>query len=283
MRDFQTLLAAANADGRYVGVRLDVREGSLPYGISGHVGPYGRVAFFLEEVVRFTRSCAAAYIFDPAFFCPKRGVVEANGPELMKQVIAYIKHYAEGVPVIIDGRYCGGVIANRLQAEYVFGYLCADAVTVSPLLGMESLAPFFDYPGAGVFTLCTASEPGADQLLGLLMPSGQDLGDFVAKTVSDRWRHRGGLMVDGAASSVVACLHKEAETSPLMIDGDLAKPLQLPATIAAITKENPVSFLVTTIWVVHASTDRDFAPAAEAAATRINEQIKRCVPTTQPA
>ncbi|HLF02265.1 MAG TPA: orotidine-5'-phosphate decarboxylase [Anaerolineales bacterium] len=102
-----------------------------------------------------------------AAFKPNAAFFELLGPEgwaALKDVIAYVP---PDIPVILDAKR--GDIANTAEAyaRSAFDELGAHAITASPYLGRDSLAPFLNRPDRGVFLLCKTSNPGAGEIQSL--------------------------------------------------------------------------------------------------------------------
>jgi uridine monophosphate synthetase len=112
---------------------------------------------FCLRLIEATHDLATAYKPNAAFF-------EALGPsgwEALKEVIDAVP---DEIPVLLDAKR--GDISSTAQAyaRSTFSRLGADAVTISPYLGQESITPFTDDPAHGVFLLCKTSNPGASDL-----------------------------------------------------------------------------------------------------------------------
>jgi uridine monophosphate synthetase len=112
---------------------------------------------FCLRLVDATADLAAAYKPNTAFF----EVFGADGLRLLEQLIAAI---SDGIPVILDAKR--GDIASTAQAyaQAAFDTLHANAITLSPYLGYDSLAPFLENPARGVFLLCKTSNPSSGDL-----------------------------------------------------------------------------------------------------------------------
>ncbi|HEY44565.1 MAG TPA: orotidine-5'-phosphate decarboxylase [Anaerolineae bacterium] len=115
---------------------------------------------FCCRLIEATADQACAFKPNSAFF----EVFGAEGWTALREVIAAVP---EGIPVILDAKR--GDIASTAQAysRAVFETLGADAVTLSPYLGSDSLEPFLADPERGVFLLCKTSNPSADDLQAL--------------------------------------------------------------------------------------------------------------------
>ena len=81
--------------------------------------------------------------------------------------------------------------------------LQADAITANPLMGRDALAPLIDGArerGAGVFLLVRTSNPGADDVLDLVLANGRPLWEQLARMTAEL----GGATAPGALADVGA-------------------------------------------------------------------------------
>lgn len=147
---------------------------------------------FCLRLIEATSGVAAAFKPNAAFF-------EAFGPEgvaVLQQVIAAVP---DGIPVILDAKR--GDISSTAQAyaQAAFQTLGADAITLSPYLGRDSLEPFLSDAEHGVFLLCKTSNPGSGDLQDLTVdPQGLRLYEVVAKRANE-WNQKDNLgLVVGA-------------------------------------------------------------------------------------
>ena len=112
---------------------------------------------FCLRLIEATKDYALAFKPNAAFF-------EALGSEGWEALQAVIKAVPEGIPVILDAKR--GDISSTAQAyaRSAFETLGADAITLSPYLGYDSLTPFMQDPEKGIFLLCKTSNPGSVDL-----------------------------------------------------------------------------------------------------------------------
>lgn len=148
---FSKLEARARQTGSLLCVGLDPHLPDLP-----RPDAFAARDFCLR-LIEATADLAAAFKPNAGFF----EVFGAKGTEVLLEVIRAVP---EGVPVILDAKR--GDIASTAQAyaHAVFQTLGADAVTLSPYLGYDSLQPFLEDSQRGVFMLCKTSNPGAADL-----------------------------------------------------------------------------------------------------------------------
>lgn len=115
---------------------------------------------FCWRLIEATADQACAFKPNSAFF----EVFGAEGWTALREVIAAVP---EGIPVILDAKRGDIASTGHAYSRAVFETLGADAVTLSPYLGRDSLEPFLADPERGVFLLCKTSNPSADDLQAL--------------------------------------------------------------------------------------------------------------------
>ena len=195
----------------------------------------------------------------------------------LERTIEYIHRAYPGVPVILDSKR--GDIGNTAEryAIEAFERYGADAVTVNPYLGSDSLEPFLRREDRGVIVLCRTSNPGARDLQDL--PVGQDgrrLYHAVAELAASRWNTRGNcLLVVGATyPQELAEIRQIVGEMPLLVPGvgaqggDVAQVVRNGQTAAG------TGLIVSSSrGILYASNGDDFASAARAAALSLRNQI----------
>jgi uridine monophosphate synthetase len=146
--------------------KLEIRSGLIDsilcVGLDPHIEDLNQkgisgVFDFCKHLINETGEFAAA-------FKPNSGFFEAFGAEgfsVLKDVIEYIP---AGIPVILDGKRGDISSTARAYADAVFDYFEADAVTLNPYLGRDSIECFIENPRRAAFLLCKTSNPGADDL-----------------------------------------------------------------------------------------------------------------------
>jgi len=218
---FADRLARAVADRRTpVLVGLDPRYEKLPAGMESLGAGSGERADWVGKAVAYRRFCEAVIdVVAPlvAVVKPQAAFFEELGPPGMtalKDVIDYAR--AKGLLVIVDGKRND---IGTTAAAYATGYLgspalsawAADALTVSPYLGADSLDPFIDVAtrrGAGIFVLVKTSNPGGGMFQDLLI-DGEPLYLHVAKAVDTWSRQTQSSCGYGAVGAVVGATYPD--------------------------------------------------------------------------
>jgi len=112
---------------------------------------------FCLRLIKATHESALAFKPNAAFF-------EALGPEGWEALQGVIQAVPEGIPVILDAKRGDISSTAKAYANSAFTRLGADAITLSPYLGYDSLVPFMADPEKGIFLLCKTSNPGSVDL-----------------------------------------------------------------------------------------------------------------------
>lgn len=156
MRDFRSRLEAAWARrGSLVCVGLDPEIERFPRALAGVPAP---IYEFNKAIIDATADAVCA--FKPQFAHYAAYAAE----DQLERTIDYIHRQHPGILVILDAKRGDvGHTAQRYAAE-AFERYGADAVTVNPYLGLDSLEPFLEYGDRGTFVLCRTSNPGARDL-----------------------------------------------------------------------------------------------------------------------
>ena len=269
MSAFLTQLTAAWArSNSLVCVGLDPEIERFPRQIADYPSP---IFQFNKAIIDATADLACAY--KPQF--AHYAAYEAE--DQLERTIEYINRSYPGVPVILDSKR--GDIGNTAEryAIEAFERYGADAVTVNPYLGGDSLEPFLRREDRGVVVLCRTSNPGARDLQDLAVgPQGQRLYHVVAQMAAERWNTRGNcLLVVGATyPQELAEIRRIVGQMPLLVPGvgaqggDVAEVVRNGQTAAG------TGLLVSSSrGILYASAGDDFASAARAAALSLRDQI----------
>ena len=258
------LAAAARRNGSLLCVGLDPQPDRLP----------------VPDVLAFTRAIIEATSDLVCAFKPQSAFFEALGADgwgILRQTIAAAP---DDIPVILDVKR--GDIAHTAEAyaEACFERLDADAVTLSPYLGADAVAPFLTRPERGAFVLCRTSNPGGADLQELQV-EGEPLFLRVAELARD-WgaaQDNVGLVVGATYPRELAAVRSRCPDLPILMPGIGAQGGDLEAAVQAGRDGQGGNLVVNASrGVIYASGGSDFAEAARAEARRLRDAIN-AVPT----
>lgn len=229
---------------------------------------------FNAAIIDATRDLVCAYK-------PNLGFYVAQGLPGLAALLETLLLIPPEIPVILD---CKVGDIGSTAAAYAHGYFDAwgfDAVTANPYLGGDSLAPFFAYPGRGVFVLCKTSNPGSGDLQDVVVHdnTGQPVPLFL--TVAGRiaaWQAAQpatiGLVVGATYPTQLAAVRARCPEAPILLPGVGAQAGDLAAAVAAGVDARGEGLLVSASRaILYAGSGPDFAGPARAAASRLRDEI----------
>jgi orotidine-5'-phosphate decarboxylase len=263
------LAAAERANDSLLCVGLDPEPSKFP-GAWQHDA--ARIFDFCATIVDATKDLVIAFKPQIAYFAAHRA------EDQLERLIAHIHKAAPDVPVILDAKRGDvGSTAEQYAIE-AFERYRADAVTLSPFMGLDSIEPWLKYDGKGLILLCRTSNPGgsdlqAQRLAGADGHHGDLLYERIARLAHGEWNRTGqlGLVVGATFPAEIERVRQLAPTLPLLIPGVGAQGGDAQATVragwrgAAGRTTGPV-IVNSSRAVLYASRGNDFAAAARAAA-----------------
>lgn len=234
-----------------------------------------RIYDFCAAIVDATRDLVIAYKPQIAYFAAHRAEAQ------LERLIAYIHDSAPDVPVILDAKRGDMGSTAEQYAKEVFDRYRADAVTLSPFLGFDSIEPYLRHPGKGVILLCRTSNPGGGDLQDLRLASGETLYERIATLAAGRWNGGGevGLVVGATFPAEIARVRELAPGLPLLIPGIGAQGGDASATVRAGWRGNagettdPI-IVSSSRAVLYAGDGPDFAAASRRAAETAREELE---------
>jgi orotidine-5'-phosphate decarboxylase len=181
----QRLERALTSSGSLVCVGLDPDPAKFPSDLGDDAA---RLHAFDRRIVDATYDIAAAYKPQIAFY-------SALGAEnQLSQTIAYMRARAPNALVILDAKR--GDIGNTAEAyaREAFDRYGADAVTVNPYMGEDSVRPFLARKDRGAVILCRTSNTGGQDFQDLLL-DGLPLYRHIAQRATGPWNEFGNVML----------------------------------------------------------------------------------------
>ena len=280
MKFTDQLAAAERANDSLLCVGLDPEPAKFP---GAWKGDAGRIFDFCASIVDATKDLAIAFKPQIAYFAAHRA------EDQLEQLIAHIHAVAPQVPVILDAKR--GDIGSTAQqyAREAFERYRADAVTLSPFMGHDSIEPYFDFPDKGLILLCRTSNPGGSDLQAQRLQDadgrpGELLYERVARLAQGSWNRTGqlALVVGATFPAEIERVREIAPTLPLLIPGVGAQGGDAAATVrAGWRSQGAITTGAIAVnssrAILYASAGDDFAVAARqvAEATRLQLNAAR--------
>ncbi len=224
---------------------------------------------FCAAIVDATADLVCAFKPQIAHFAALRA------EDTLERLIAHIHARHPGVPVILDAKR--GDIGSTAQhyATEAFERYQADAVTLNPYLGRDSIQPFLDHADKGVILLCRTSNPGGADFQALDC-GGQPLYLRVAETIAHDWNANGNCaLVTGATwPEELGKVRAAVSDMPLLVPGIGAQGGDVAAVLHhGLTDDGNGLLISSSRAILYAGDGEDFAQAARSAATALRDTI----------
>lgn len=235
-----------------------------------------------DAVFAFCRDIANATAEYACAFKPQIAHFAALGAEdALQRLIAHLHATHPGVPVILDAKRGDiGSTAQRYVAE-AFERFGADAVTVNPYLGRDSVQPFLDRSDKGVVILCRTSNPGAADLQDLPVAHAgatRPLYQHVAETIARDWNDHGNvsLVVGATWPEQLREVRAIVGDMPFLVPGVGAQGGDVEAVVTHAKTADGIGLMVSSSRaILYASNGDDYADAAAREARTLRDAINR--------
>jgi orotidine-5'-phosphate decarboxylase len=229
-----------------------------------------------DAIFEFCRAIVDATAPYVCSFKPQIAYFAANRAEdQLEALIAHIHDKHPGLPVILDAKR-GDIGATAEQyAREAFERFNADAVTVNPYMGFDSIAPYLEHSGRGVIVLCRTSNAGGSDLQ-FLQTGARPLYQVVAQLAAERWNASGqlALVVGATFPNEIAQVREIVGDMPLLIPGVGAQGGDVEATVKAGRTANGAGMIINSSRaIIFAGQGDDFAQAAALAAMKTRDAI----------
>jgi len=227
----------------------------------------GSVEAFLLRVVEESAPHAAAFKPNMAYF----EAMGVSGLLVLEKVLAAIP---DGVPVILDAKRGDIGETQRYYAQAYFENWGVDAVTLSPYMGYDSVEPFLDYPGKGVYLLGVTSNAGSQDIQRQILADGRQVfelvQDFALRAAKEERPGSVGLVM-GLTNVGDSTLERVADL-PLLVPGLGAQGGDLTALRRGRRKAPCV--INVSRGILFAEPERSFAEKAQYYADQIANQFR---------
>ncbi len=260
MRFTDQLHTAQTSNDSLLCVGLDPEPAKFPLSLRGDAS---KIFDFCRAIVDATKDLVIAYKPQIAYFAAERA------EDQLERLIDHIHRVAPDVPVILDAKRGDiGATAERYAIE-AFERYRADAVTLSPFMGLDSLEPFLRHDGKGAFLLCRTSNPGGDDLQAQVLEGGERVYERIARLAAGPWSRHGaqlGLVVGATYPEELARVRRIAPTLPLLVPGVGAQGGDAASVVHAAWRADAPLIVNSSRAVLYAGSGADFADAARQAA-----------------
>lgn len=264
---YKQLQAAWEKNNSLLCVGLDPDLARLPAGMQDADGVFE----FCKQIVDSTADLVCSFKPQIAYFAALRAE-----PQL-EALCRYIKQTYPEIPLILDAKRGDiGATAGQYAREAYERYQ-ADAVTVNPYMGYDSVAPYLEWQDKGVIILCRTSNPGGSDLQ-FLDVGGRPLYQHVAKLVAEQWdkNQQCALVVGATFPKELAAVREIIGEMPLLVPGVGAQGGEVAATVQAGRTAKGLGMMINSSRaVLYAKTEQgeDYRAAARRVAMATRDEI----------
>lgn len=270
MNFIDKLSAAWTSNNSLLCVGLDPDLARFPAHLRGQ--PDG-IFQFCKAIIDATADLACAFKPQIAYFA-------ALGAESqLEAVCRYLRETYPHIPLVLDAKR-GDIGATAHQyAREAYDRYGADAVTVNPYMGSDSIDPYMDWADRGVIVLCRTSNAGGSDLQ-FLQVDGEPLYQRVARLVAGKWNRNGqcALVVGATFPEELAQVRALVGDMPLLVPGIGAQGGDIEATVKAGRTAAGTGMMINSSRAILYATPNDgedFAAAARRVAMETRDAINR--------
>lgn len=220
---YEKLKARWQSTGSLLCVGLDPVPQNLSEETLSSAAPYGD---YCNEIVDATAEFACAFKYQAACFSGQGREGE------LQDAIGYCRSAYPDIPIILDAKRGDIGSTAKHYADEAFMRYGADAATVNPYLGGDSIQPFTDYADRGVILLCRTSNPGSSELQEL-QSGNMMIYEHVAQLAAGKWNRNCNvaLVVGATYPEVLARVRRIVGDMPLLVPGIGAQGGDLEAVL----------------------------------------------------
>jgi len=249
-------------------VGLDPDPGRIPVALRGRPDA---IFEFCRAIVDATADLVCAFKPQIAYFAAQAA------EDQLQALISHIHSRHPGIPVVLDAKR-GDIGSTAEQyAREAFERFQADAVTLNPYMGQDSIDPYLQWTDRGVILLCRTSNPGGADLQSLEVAPGERLYERVARLASERWNPHGqtALVVGATVPRELAQVRRLVGEMPLLVPGIGAQGGDIDATVQAGRRADGKGMMVNSSRaILYAGAGDDFAAAARQAAVQTRDALR---------
>ncbi|WP_112993180.1 orotidine-5'-phosphate decarboxylase [Herminiimonas fonticola] len=268
MTFIEQLSAAWQTQNSQLCIGLDPDLAKFPAHLQGKPDA---VLTFSKAIIDATADIACAFKPQIAYFAALRA------EDQLEDICKYLRERYPHIPIVLDAKR-GDIGATAEQyAREAFERYGADAVTVNPYMGFDSVQPYVERKDKGVIVLCRTSNAGGSDLQ-FLDVGGKPLYQHVAHLVADKWNTSGqcALVVGATFPNELAQVRAIVGDMPLLIPGIGAQGGDIKATVEAGRTENGTGMMINSSRaILYAGKDQNFAQAARQVALDTRDAINQ--------
>jgi len=268
----ERLRAAEERAGSLVCVGLDPDIRRFPAILGADRDPAAAIVRFNRAIIEATSDLVSIYKPNFAFYLP----FGAAGIEALLDTRQMIPVH---IPVLLDCKVTDMGPTAEAYARAFFAEWRFDAITVSPYMGEDALAPYLAYEGHGVISICKTSNPGSGDFQDQELASGGPLYDLVAERANgwaERYPATVGLVVGATYPAQLKEIRQRCPGLPILLPGVGSQAGDVEGAVAAGVDARGGNLMVSASRsIIYAGTGPDFAERARDETIALRELVNR--------
>lgn len=261
---FKQLNHCSQRNNSLLCVGLDTDPERIPQILQNDPDP---IFSFNREIIDATADLVSCYKPQIAYY-------GATGKEeSLQKSIAYAQ--SKGVPVLLDSKRGDIGSTAEMYAKEAFERFGADAVTINPYMGLDSMEPFLAYENKGIFILCRTSNPGGSDIQNLELASGLTIYEHLATLSATQWNKNNniGLVVGATRPEEIAVIRKITGDMTFLLPGVGAQGADVEQMMA--NGKGGGMIINASRSILYASKQSDFALKARESAENTRAEINQ--------
>lgn len=258
--------AAQKKNNSFLCVGLDPDLSKFPHSLLNNPSP---LFSFNKAIIDATADLVCCYKPQIAYYAA------VGAEDQLKQSIDYIHNNYPGIPVILDAKRNDIGSTAEMYAREAFERYTADALTVNPFMGSDTLEPFLKYKDKGVIVLCKTSNAGSADFQNRLI-DGTPLYLLIAEKASREWNKNNNvcLVVGATYPDEMKAVRLAAPAIPFLVPGIGAQGGDVKSVLKNGSTKSGCSLIINSSRaIIHASSNDDFASKARNAALAQRDAI----------
>ncbi|MGA2655226.1 MAG: orotidine-5'-phosphate decarboxylase [Gammaproteobacteria bacterium] len=226
---------------------------------------------FNRAIIEATHDLVCAYKPQIAFYAAERAENQ------LEMTIEFIKEHFPHIPVILDAKRGDVGSTAKQYALEAFDRYQADAVTVNPYLGFDSLEPFLEYKNKGVIILCHTSNKGAQDIQELHV-NDIFLYEKIASLAAQQWNHHQNiaLVIGGTYPQALSKIRNIIGDMLILVPGIGAQGASIEDAVThGKTQDGGGLIISASRSILYASHHDDFAKDSRKVATKLRDEINQ--------
>jgi orotidine-5'-phosphate decarboxylase len=266
MTFYQKLITIWKKNNSMLCVGLDPDKTKLPHHLNKKTHP---LFSFNKHIIDATADLVCAYKPQIAYYAAQEAETQ------LAMTIDYIHKYHPHIPVILDAKRSDIGNTAQMYAREAFERYNADAVTLNPYMGSDSIAPFLTYKNKGIFILCRTSNPDSGEFQNLMINT-KPIYQIVAEKAINTWNKNNNIaLVFGATyPEELGRIRKIVGNMPILVPGIGTQGGDIKTVVKKALAPNGLGLIMNSSRdILYSGPHENFAQAARSTAKKIRDAI----------